>query len=622
MQKGNIAVQTENIFPIIKRFLYSDHEIFLRELVSNAVDASNKLKALSRRGEAKGEIGELKIEILIDKDARTITIRDHGIGMTEEEVKRYLNQVAFSSAQEFLEKYKDETNIIGNFGLGFYSAFMVASTVEVQTRSWQEGSTGVRWICEGNPEYTLELIEKDTRGTDIILHVAEDSVEFLENERIAGLLEKYCKFLPIPIQFGTKDETIEEGEGEEKTERTIQVDNIINTPDPAWRKQPADLTDEDYRNFYHELYPHSYESPLFWIHLNIDYPFTLNGILYFPKLGNSLEVQRNKIQLYSNQVFVTDSVKEIVPEFLTLLHGVIDSPDIPLNVSRSYLQADSNVKKISGFITKKVADKLAELFNKDRADFESKWSDLGIFVKYGMLSDDKFYEKAVKFALVKNLEGQFLPIEEYVEKIKPTQTDKHDKVVIIYATQPDAQHTQIEACKAYGYDVVVMDQPMIDSPFMQQLEYKLGSVVFVRVDSDTASNLIQKDEKPELVLNEEEKTKVKDLFTGVVTDPGGRVEVQALSPQDAPVLITRPEFMRRMKEMQAMQGMSMDGFPDSFQVIVNGNHELVTKRILQETDETKRTATAKYLYQLALLNQGMLKGAELTEFTKRSLEQI
>lgn len=622
MQKGNIAVQTENIFPIIKRFLYSDHEIFLRELVSNAVDASNKLKALSRRGEAKGEIGELKIEILIDKDARTITIRDHGIGMTEEEVKRYLNQVAFSSAQEFLEKYKDETNIIGNFGLGFYSAFMVASTVEVQTKSWQEDSAAVRWICEGNPEYTLELIEKDTRGTDIILHVAEDSVEFLENERIGGLLEKYCKFLPIPIQFGTKDETIEEGEGEEKTERIIQVDNIINTPDPAWRKQPADLTDEDYRNFYHELYPHSYESPLFWIHLNIDYPFTLNGILYFPKLGNSLEVQRNKIQLYSNQVFVTDSVKEIVPEFLTLLHGVIDSPDIPLNVSRSYLQADSNVKKISGFITKKVADKLGELFSKDRADFESKWSDLGIFVKYGMLSDDKFYEKAVKFALVKNLEGQFFPIEEYVEKIKPTQTDKHDKVVIIYATQPDAQHTQIEACKAYGYDVVVMDQPMIDSPFMQQLEYKLGSVVFVRVDSDTASNLIQKDEKPELVLNEEEKTKVKDLFTGVVTDPGGRVEVQALSPQDAPVLITRPEFMRRMKEMQAMQGMSMDGFPDSFQVIVNGNHELVTKRILQETDETKRTATAKYLYQLALLNQGMLKGAELTEFTKRSLEQI
>jgi molecular chaperone HtpG len=622
MQKGNIAVQTENIFPIIKRFLYSDHEIFLRELVSNAVDASNKLKALSRRGEAKGEIGELKIEILIDKDARTITIRDHGIGMTEEEVMKYLNQVAFSSAQEFLEKYKDETNIIGNFGLGFYSAFMVASTVEVQTKSWKEGSAAVRWICEGNPEYTLELIEKDTRGTDIILHVAEDSVEFLENERIAGLLEKYCKFLPIPIQFGTKDETIEEGEGEEKTERTIQVDNIINTPDPAWRKQPADLTDEDYRNFYHELYPLSYESPLFWIHLHIDYPFTLNGILYFPKLGNSLEVQRNKIQLYSNQVFVTDSVKEIVPEFLTLLHGVIDSPDIPLNVSRSYLQADSNVKKISGFITKKVADKLAELFNKDRADFESKWSDLGIFVKYGMLSDDKFYEKAVKYALVKNLEGQFFPIEEYVEKVKPTQTDKHDKVVIIYATQPDAQHTQIVACKAYGYDVVVMDQPMIDSPFMQQLEYKLGSVVFVRVDSDTASNLIQKDEKPELVLNEEEKTKVKDLFSGVVTDPGGRVEVQALSPQDAPVLITRPEFMRRMKEMQAMQGMSMDGFPDSFQVIVNGNHELVTKRILQEADETKRTATAKYLYQLALLNQGMLKGAELTEFTKRSLEQI
>ncbi len=622
MQKGSIAVQTENIFPIIKRFLYSDHEIFLRELVSNAVDASNKLKALSRRGEAKGDIGDLKIEILIDKDAKTLTIRDQGIGMTEEEVKKYLNQVAFSSAQEFLEKYKDETNIIGNFGLGFYSAFMVASSVEVQTKSWQEGSTAVRWTCEGNPEYTLEDIEKDSRGTDVILHIAEDSLEFLENERIEGLLEKYCKFLPVAIQFGTKDETIFEGEGEEQTERTIQVDNIINNPEPAWRKQPADLTDEDYRNFYRELYPQSYDAPLFWIHLNIDYPFNLTGVLYFPKLGNSLELQRNKIQLYSNQVFVTDSVKEIVPEFLTLLHGVIDSPDIPLNVSRSYLQADSNVKRISGFITKKVADKLSELFIKDRADFESKWSDLGIFVKYGMLSDDKFYEKAIKYALVKNLAGEFYPIEEYVEKIKPTQTDKHDKVVLIYTTQPEAQHAQIEACKAYGYEVVVMDQPMIDSPFMQQLEYKLGNVVFVRVDSDTVNNLIQKDEKPELVLNEEEKTKVKDVFTSVVSDPAGRVEVQPLSPQEAPVIITRPEFMRRMKEMQAMQGMGMDGFPDSYQVIVNGNHELVAKKILNETDGEQSAKLAKYLYQLALLNQGMLKGAELAEFTKRSLENL
>jgi molecular chaperone HtpG len=621
MQKGNIAVQTENIFPIIKRFLYSDHEIFLRELVSNAVDASNKLKALSRRGEAKGEIGELKIEILLDKEAKTLTIRDQGIGMSEEEVKKYLNQVAFSSAQEFLEKYKDETNIIGNFGLGFYSAFMVASSVEVHTKSWKDNEPAVRWTCEGNPEYTLESIEKSTRGTDVILHIAEDSLEFLENERIEGLLEKYCKFLPVAIQFGTKDQTISEGEGEEQTERTIQVDHIINNPEPAWRKQPVDLTDEDYRNFYRELYPHSYESPLFWIHLNIDFPFNLTGILYFPKLGNSLEMQRNKIQLYSNQVFVTDSVKEIVPEFLTLLHGVIDSPDIPLNVSRSYLQADSNVKRISGFITKKVADKLGELFNKDRADFESKWGDLGIFVKYGMLSDEKFYEKAIKYALVKNLDGQFFPIEEYVEKVKPTQTDKHNKVVLIYTNQPEAQHVQIEACKDYGYEVVVMDQPMIDSPFMQQLEYKLGSVVFVRVDSDTVNNLIQKDDKPELVLNEEEKTKVQEVFTAVVSDPMARVEIKALSPQEAPVVITRPEFMRRMKEMQAMQGMSMD-FPDSFQVIVNGNHELVTKKILHEGDELQRGKLAKYLYQLALLNQGMLKGADLAEFTKQSLEKL
>lgn len=623
MQKGNIAVQTENIFPIIKRFLYSDHEIFLRELVSNAVDATTKLQTFARRGEVAGEIGDITIEILLNADEKTLTIRDKGIGMTEEEVKKYLNQVAFSSAQEFLDKYKDEANIIGHFGLGFYSAFMVASKVEVITKSYQTGAQAVTWTCDGNPEYTLDVNDKQDRGTDIVLHIAEDSLEFLEDSRIEELLEKYCKFLPVPIKFGTKKETIANDTDDEdaKTTEEVEVDNIINNPNPAWKKQPSELTDEDYRKFYNELYPQSFETPLFWIHLNIDYPFNLTGIMYFPKLGNAMEVQRNKIQLYSNQVYVTDNVKDIVPEFLTLLHGVIDSPDIPLNVSRSYLQADAHVKKITGYITKKVADKLGDLYKADKADFESKWDDLGVFVKYGMLSDDKFYEKALSYALVKNTDGELKPIEEYIEKIKTNQTDKNGRVVVLYTHMPEIHHSQIEACKASGYDVLVMDQ-VIDNHFIQQLEYKLGNTGFVRVDSETISNLIQKEDKAESVLSEEATQSVKAVFQKVVDTAQGTVQTQALSPQDFPVIVTRPEFMRRMKEMQAMQGLQMGNFPDMYQVVINTNHELIAGKLQKLEDENQKEDLAKYLYQLALLNQGMLKGAELTAFFNRSLEMV
>jgi molecular chaperone HtpG len=623
MQKGNIAVQTENIFPIIKRFLYSDHEIFLRELVSNAVDATTKLHTFARRGEVAGEIGDTTIEILLNADEKTLTIRDKGIGMTEEEVKKYLNQVAFSSAQEFLDKYKDEANIIGHFGLGFYSAFMVASKVEVITKSYQTGAQAVTWTCDGDPEYTLDVNDKQDRGTDIVLHIAEDSLEFLEDSRIEELLEKYCKFLPIPIKFGTKKETIANDTDDEdaKTTEEVEVDNIINNPNPAWKKQPSELTDEDYRKFYSELYPQSFETPLFWIHLNIDFPFNLTGILYFPKLGNAMEVQRNKIQLYSNQVYVTDNVKDIVPEFLTLLHGVIDSPDIPLNVSRSYLQADAHVKKITGYITKKVADKLGDLYKADKADFESKWDDLGVFVKYGMLSDDKFYDKALSYALVKNTDGELKPIEEYIEKIKTNQTDKNGRVVVLYTHMPEIHHSQIEACKANGYDVLVMDQ-VIDNHFIQQLEYKLGNISFVRVDAETISNLIQKEDKAESVLSEEAMQSVKDIFQKVVNTTEGTVQTQALSPQDFPVIVTRPEFMRRMKEMQSMQGLQMGNFPDMYQVVINTNHELIAGKLLKLEDEKQKEDLAKYLYQLALLNQGMLKGAELTAFFNRSLEMV
>ncbi len=619
MQKGQISVQTENIFPIIKQFLYSDQEIFLRELISNATDATTKLKTLSSKGIFKGELGDLTIDVIIDEEQKTLTIRDRGIGMTSDEVERFLNQVAFSSAQEFLEKYKAES-IIGHFGLGFYSAFMVADKVEVITKSYQDGAEAAVWTCEGDPEYTLDTHDKSTRGTDIVLHISDDAKEYLEEGRIQGLLDKYCKFLPIEIKFGTKTETIYEGEGEDQESKEVEVDNIINNPHPAWKKQPNDLTDEDYQNFYRELYPFG-QPPLFWIHLNIDYPFNLTGILYFPKLNNSLEVQKNKIQLYSNQVYVTDDVKEIVPEFLTLLHGVIDSPDIPLNVSRSYLQSDRNVKKITGYITKKVAEKLHDLFKNDREDFESKWKDLGVFVKYGMISDEKFNDKAQKFALLKNTKDEFATIEDYKEKIKDNQTDKHNKLVMIYSNNTAEHDSFINSATNYGYDVLEFDN-IIDNHFMQHLEMKLGDVTFVRVDSDTVDNLVQKDEERESVLSEKEQEKIEELFKTAVSAKSSmaQVSVKALTPNDQPVVITRPEFMRRMKEMQALQGMGADAFPDSFNVVVNSNHPLIAEKLVKMRSAEKKDEFVGHLYNLALLNQGMLKGADLTSFINKSIE--
>ncbi len=620
MQKGNISVQTENIFPIIKRFLYSDHEIFLRELISNAVDATTKLKSLSSRGEYKGELGDLTIEVIVDKKKKTLTIRDKGIGMTEEEVNNYLNQIAISSAQDFVEKYKTESNIIGKFGLGFYSAFMVAGKVEVATKSWQEEAPGVTWSCEGNPSFNISPNKKKMRGTDIILHIESESEEFLEDRRIEELLKKYCKFLPVPIKFGTKKESIEEGEGEEKKTKEIEVDNIINNVSPAWKKQPSELTDEDYKNFYEELYPLSFQAPMFWIHLNIDYPFNLTGILYFPKLSNSLEVQKNKIQLYANQVYVTDEVKEIVPEFLTLLHGVIDSPDIPLNVSRSYLQSDSNVRKITGYITKKVAEKLHDLFRNNREDFQSKWQDLGVFVKYGMLSDEKFHERAIDFVLLKNVDGEFFTIEEYRKKVEAAQTDKHKRIIFIYTHNREEHYSLIETAKSRGYDVLEMDN-MIDAHFMQHLEYKLGNVTFVRVDSDTIDNLVQQDEEKASVLSEKEQELVKNSFEELVKDKtGNTVMLKALSPDDEPVQITRPEFIRRMKEMQALGGGGFGDFGDMYNVVVNTNHPLIVEKLLKLPEGEERQSLGRHLLSLALLNQGLLKGSDLTNFVKKSLE--
>lgn len=619
MQKGQISVQTENIFPIIKKFLYSDQEIFLRELVSNAIDATAKVETLARRGEYKEELGDLTIEILLDKDKRTLTIRDKGLGMTGEEVKKYLNQVAFSSAQEFLEKYKDESSIIGNFGLGFYSAFMVASRVEVVTKSWQEGASAVVWSCEGNPEYTLDEAQREMRGTDVILHLAEDSDEFLEKNRIESLLKKYCRFLPYPIQFGMRTETSWEGEGDDRKEVKEEVPNIINHTKPLWKKPPTDLTDEDYKEFYNELYPFS-APPLFWIHLNIDFPFNLTGILYFPRIGNAMEVQRNKIQLYSNQVYVTDDVSEIVPEFLTLLHGVIDSPDIPLNVSRSYLQSDSNVRKISSYITRKVADKLQEIFKNDREGFQEKWTDLNVFVKYGMLSEDKFYEKALDFTLLKNVQGDLFTLEEYKDKVKENQTDKYDKLVLLYTNNPHDHHSFVEAAENRGYDVLEMNA-VIDNHFMQHLEQKQDDLTFVRVDSDTVDNLVQKDEERESVLGEKEQEKVKGLFEKEINQPGINIELKALTPDDMPVMITRPEFMRRIKEMQMLQGGNAIGdLPDSYNVVVNTNHPLITEKLLRMRSEDKKEEFVTHLLKLAQLNQGILKGSELTGFIQSSIK--
>jgi len=621
MQKGTISVQTENIFPIIKKFLYSDHEIFLRELVSNAVDATTKLQVLAQRGEVKGEIGDTHIEVILKPEDKQLIIRDRGIGMTEEEVLKYLNQIAFSSASEFLEKYKD-SSIIGNFGLGFYSAFMVADQVDVVTRSWKDGEEAVKWSCDGNPEFTIEKIEKADRGTDIILHINEENKDFLEKFKIDGLLEKYCRFLPIEIRFGTKTEYFDTGEGDDKKEESREVPNIINETRPVWKKQPVDLRDEDYQAFYRQLYPMSPE-PMFWIHLNIDYPFNLTGVLYFPKLGNAMEVSRNKIHLYCNQVFVTDDVRDIVPECLLLLHGVIDSPDIPLNVSRSYLQSDGNVKKISEYITKKVADKLSELFKNDRPAFEQKWRDLGVFVKYGVVSDKKFEEKANSFTLIESLRDGFSLISEYKDKITANQTDKHGKVIVIYTNDAEGQHAQIEAAQQHGFDVVRLDT-VLDNHWMQNLEYRsdLG-FTFVRVDSDTIDNLVQKDEKRTSVLSDKEQESVKNLFQEAAKGhTGASVQISALSPEEAPVLITRPEFMRRFREMQALQGMGgMADFPDSFNVVVNSNNPVIVNKLVKAEGAAAGEMT-EYLLSLALLQQGMLKGEALTSFVRKTLEKV
>lgn len=618
MEKGNISVQAENIFPIIKKFLYSDHDIFLRELVSNAVDATTKVKAIAAKGDLKSDLGDTRIEIIIDKEAKTLTIKDQGIGMSEAEVKKYLNEVAFSSAEDFMKKFENES-IIGHFGLGFYSAFMVADKVDVITKSYKPSCKAVKWSCEGDPSFTLEKHDKKERGTEIVLHIAEDSLEFLEDARISTLLNKYCKFLPVEIQFGTKEESTWEGEGEDKKEIKTVVDNIVNNTNPAWTKKPTDLTDEDYKAFYQELYPYSPE-PLFWIHLNIDFPFDLTGILYFPKLNNSLEVQKNKIQLYSNQVFVTDEVKEIVPEFLTLLHGVIDSTDIPLNVSRSYLQSDSNVKKITSYITKKVAEKLNDLFKKERENYEEKWSEIGVFVKYGMISEEKFNDRAQKFALLASETGDFFTLEEYKEKVKEVQTDKHGKIVYIYAQNLKEQHSFIESAKQAGYDVLVMDN-VIDNHFMQHLEHKDSDLRFVRVDSDTVDQLIPKDETRESVMSEKDQEKVKTLFTEAIDKPNTNIDLKPLSPEDHPILITRPEFMRRMQEMQSLQGMNQEGM-DFFNVVVNTNNPLVAEKLVKMKSKEKKEKFASYLYDLARLNQNMLKGEALSTFIKNSLEFV
>jgi molecular chaperone HtpG len=628
--KGTVNVQTENIFPLIKKFLYSDHEIFLRELVSNAIDATSKLKVLSAAGEAKGDLGDLKVEVILDKEAGTITIKDKGIGMTEEEIEKYINQIAFSGAEEFVKKYEGKEGaeqIIGHFGLGFYSSFMVASRVQIRTLSYKEGAKAVEWESDGTPEFEIRDYDKTDRGTEIVLTVAADATEFLEEARISGILKKYCKFLPVEIKFGTKtikqdDPSGEKDENDRVKRIDVEVDNIINNPNPIWTKAPVDLTDEEYASFYRELYPMTFEDPLFHIHLNVDYPFNLTGVLYFPKLKETMEVQKNKIQLYSNQVFITDSVEEIVPEFLTLLHGVIDSPDIPLNVSRSYLQADGNVKKIAAHITKKVADKLNSMFKEDRPDFEKKWDSLKIFVEYGMLTDDKFYEKAEKFTLLKNAQDAYFTLEEYQEKVKPIQTDKDDKLVILYANNKDTHHQFIEAAQERGYDVLIMDSPLTPH-FISQLESKLANVSFARVDSDTLDNLIKMDVEIPSKLSEEEKEKLKPIFEDVVNKEKFTVQFENMSETDAPIVITQPEFMRRMQEQQRMGGggMNMFGsFPEMFNLTVNTNHPAVGA-VLKKQKEN-RGKMAKQLTDLAMLSQGMLKGPALTEFIKRSIELV
>jgi molecular chaperone HtpG len=629
MAKGKIKVESGNIFPVIKKFLYSDHEIFLRELVSNAVDASLKLKALKKAGEFSGSVDDLMVEIKIDQDAKTLTVSDNGIGMTEEETKKYLNQMAFSGAEEFLQKYEKEgkdAGIIGHFGLGFYSAFMVAKEVEVLTKSYT-GEPAVKWVCDGDPEYTLTKIDKENRGTDIILHLDENSLEFLEERRIAGILDKYCKFLPVRIKFGTKSEYYDDPSGEKDENGRVkqlqrEVDNIINNPEPAWTKKPAKLEDEDYKKFYHELYPATFEEPLFHIHLNVDYPFNLTGILYFPKLKNNIQVQRNKINLYSNQVFITDNVENIVPEFLTILHGVIDSPDIPLNVSRSYLQEDKHVKQISSHISKKVADKLASMFKKDRADFEKKWDDIKVFMEYGALTDEKFFDRIKKSLLLKNTEDQYFTLAEYEEKIKGSQTDKDNKLVYLYSDNVEDQHVFVENAKAKGYDVLVFDTPLTPH-YVQFLESKLDKASFSRVDADIIDKLIRKSEELTSNLSEEQEKELKEVMEKLVDKQSYSVQFEALTESDAPVMVTRPEFMRRMKDQQAMGGgmMGMGNFPDMYNLVVNANHPL-TSKILVEQDAHRKSDLAQQAIDLALLSQNLLKGDKLSAFLKRSVELI
>jgi molecular chaperone HtpG len=625
-EKGTISIHTENIFPIIKKFLYSDNEIFLRELVANAVDATQKIKRLSSLGEYHGDLGELRVSVAFDEKKKTITISDNGLGMTAEEIKKYINQVAFSGATEFVEKFKDAKDaneIIGKFGLGFYSAFMVADQVEIQTLSFKDGSKAARWICDGSTEFEISEGSRTSRGTDIILHINKESKEFLNKAKLGEILDKYCKFLPVPVQFGTKSESIPDGEDKDGKPqfKNVEIDNIINNTSPIWTKSPSELKDEDYLAFYKELYPFS-EDPLFWIHLNVDYPFNLTGVLYFPKVKNEFEIQRNKIKLFSRQVFITDEVKDVVPEFLMLLHGVIDSPDIPLNVSRSFLQADSSVKKINSYITKKVADKLASLFKNDRKSFEEKWSDIGLFVKYGMISEEKFYEKGKDFVLLGNTQNEYFTLEEYKEKVKSAQTDKDENLVYLYATDADKQDTFIQSANKKGYDVLLMNSP-IDTHFISQMEQKLEKTSLKRVDADVADKIISKKDETVQVLNDEEKATVKLIFEKAITKANMRVEVESLNPDELPVIVTMDEFMRRMKDMSKMGGgMGFYGnLPDNYNVAINGNHKLIGK-ILQCHNEGEQLELAKQAFDLALLSQGMLTGAELTEFVNRSVSLI
>lgn len=626
-EKGTISIHTENIFPIIKKFLYSDHEIFLRELVSNAVDATQKIKRLATLGQYTGELGDITVEVAFDEKKKTITISDKGLGMTAEEIKKYINQIAFSGATEFVEKFKDAKDaneIIGKFGLGFYSAFMVAKNVEIHTLSYQDGAEPAIWTCDGSTEFEIKKGKKKERGTDVILHINEDSEEFLDKWKLQGILDKYCKFLPVPIKFGTKSESVEDGVDDkgDKKWKSIEVDNIINTTSPIWTKSPSDLKDEDYLAFYKSLYPMG-EDPLFWIHLNVDYPFNLTGVLYFPKVKNEFELQRNKIKLFSRQVFITDEVKDIVPEFLMLLHGVIDSPDIPLNVSRSFLQADGNVKKINNYITKKVADKLSELFKKDRKAYEEKWNDIGLFVKYGMISEEKFYEKGKEFTLLKNTKNEYFTLDEYREKVKAVQTDKNEQTIFLYSTDLNKQDSFIDSANKKDYDVLVLDSP-IDSHFIQHIETKIEKTQLKRVDADVVEKLIQKDSTYANLLTEDQSKSVKELFEKAINNKNYSVEIEGLSPEEMPVTITMEEWMRRMKDMAQTGGGPMSFYgslPDSYKVAINGNHPVVDK-ILKAEGEEAQLKLAKQAFDLALLSQGLLTGKDLTAFVKRSVEMI